>query len=127
MLWLCPKLHIYWAGVTDTLNTVFQVLIPLDPKQCLLNLLDELEWEPLTREAITRALFMARKLIMRHWISEEPPTVREWITALGSTLRMEKVIYQHRGCSGKFERLWDSWLGTPGLAPDDLVMDRILG
>ena len=70
---------------------------------------------------------MARKLIMLHWISEMPPTVREWITALGNTLRMEKVIYQHRGCSRKFERLWDLWLGTPGLAPNDLIMDRLLG
>lgn len=27
----------------------------------------------------------------------------------------------------RYERLWDPWLGVPGLAPSDLTMDRFLG
>lgn len=40
MLWRCPKLHVYWRGVIDVLSAVFQVQIPLDPRKCILNLLD---------------------------------------------------------------------------------------
>lgn len=126
MLWRCPILHVYWKGVTYTLGAVFRVSIPLDPRHCILNLLDELEWDSHVREALTRALFVACKLIMMHWRSEAPPSFKGWITALGNILKMEKIIYQHRGCSKKIEKLWEPWLGTNGLVPDDLVMDRLL-
>lgn len=101
--------------------------MPTDPKHCLLNVIDELGWEESTRVAITRVMFMARKLIMTHWISEEPPAHKEWINAIGELLQKEKIIYQHRGCPQKFEKIWGLWLNVPGLAPVDLVVGRLLG
>ena len=127
LLWRCPKLHPYWKGVVDTINRVFQVLLPTDPKRCLLLILEELEWEEGTKVAVIRSLFLARKLIMSHWIAEEPPSLKEWINIMGEMLRKEKVIYQHRGCSLKFEKLWGRWLDVPGMAPVDLVTGRLLG
>lgn len=91
----------------------------------MLNLLDEFEWENHTREAVNRTLFLACKMIMLHWKSETPPTVKVWVVAVGNTMRMEKRIYQHMGCSRKYEKLWDLWL--PDLAPADLTMDKLLG
>lgn len=41
MLWCCPKLHRYWTKVVDTVNTVFQVALPLDHKTGLLGILDD--------------------------------------------------------------------------------------
>lgn len=32
MLWQCPKLHRYWESVVDTLNSVLQTTIKLEPK-----------------------------------------------------------------------------------------------
>ncbi|PIO41169.1 hypothetical protein AB205_0205770, partial [Aquarana catesbeiana] len=90
LLWRCPKLHPYWKGVVDTVNRVFQVKLPTDPKHCLLNVLDELGWEEYTKVAVTKAIFLARKLIMKHWISEEPPALKEWINAVGEMLRKDK-------------------------------------
>ena len=85
------------------------------------------EWEEADREAIHRVLFQARKLIMVRWRAEAPPTLAEWINNIGMVLRMEKVVYQHRGNTHKFEKLWAKWLDVPGLALVDLVMDRLLG
>lgn len=53
--------------------SVFKVSLPLDPRACLLGALEEYDWEIYTREAIHRVLFYARKLIMIHWKSENPP------------------------------------------------------
>ena len=111
----------------STVNSTFGVALPQDPRACLLGALEEYEWEETDREAIHRVLFQARKLIMVHWRAEAPPTRAEWITNIGTMLRMEKLVYQHRGNAHKFERLWAKWLDVPGLAPVDLVMDRLLG
>ena len=40
-------------------------------------------------------------------------------------LRLEKLIYQRRGARGKFDSMWAPWLNVPGLAPVDLVYDRL--
>ena len=106
---------------------MFGISIPVDPRVCLLGVTEEYVEEMYTREAVQRALFQARKLIMVHWKSETPPTLREWTDKMGEMMRMEKLIYQHRGSNRKYENLWAPWLDTPGLSPVDLVMDRLLG
>ena len=127
LLWRCPKLHRYWSEVLATLNSVFQTSVPLDPLCCLLGVLEGSIAEETTRVAFARALFQARKLILIHWKSREPPSVKVWVQHVGKTLLMEKYIYQHRGNAGKFFRLWDPWLATPGLSPVELVQERLLG
>lgn len=69
LLWRCPKLHTYWAGVMTMVNSVFKVSLPQEPKGCLLGALEEYEWEVHIREAIHIVLFQARKQIMTHWKS----------------------------------------------------------
>lgn len=61
-------------------------------------------------------------------LGEEQSTItpEEWIAQMGATIRLEKFIFQHRGSGDKFDKLWSPWLDVPGLAPVDLVMDRIL-
>lgn len=64
---------------------------------------------------------------MIYWKSEDPSTIWEWIHNTGEVLRMEKLIYQHKGSTLIYERLWAPWLDVLGLAPGDLIMDRLLG
>ena len=127
LLWRCPKLHRFWRGVVDTLNSVFQVAVPLEPIYCLLGVLEGVVTEELTRMALNRALFQARRAILLNWKLEEPPTLKSWVMHMGRMLVMEKYVYQHRGNAGKFDRLWDAWLATPGLSPMELVQGRLLG
>lgn len=65
------------------------------------------------------------RLIHRHWKAVDPPTVTEWIAQIRDTLRLEKFIFQHKGRSGKFDKLWAPWLDTPGLSPVDLALDKL--
>lgn len=100
LLWRCPRLHLYWSGVIATINRVYQTTIPADPKPCILGMIDDIPIEDNFKQAIARALFQARKLILRRWKVIEPPTLKEWIAQMGDTIRLEKYIFQH-GRSGK--------------------------
>lgn len=126
LLWRCPKLHLYWSGVVTTINKAFQVTVPMDPKPCVLGILDDLQIEDNSEKAIARALFQARQLILRHWKGSDTPTLQEWTTQMADTLPLEKYIFQHQGRPGKFEAIWSPWLDTPGLCPVDLVLDILL-
>lgn len=57
LLWCCPKLYLYWSGVLQTLNMVFQVTVPSDPKHCIFGILDVLQLKKYHREAIAGDLF----------------------------------------------------------------------
>lgn len=116
LLWRCPNLHSYWVGVVTKVNSVFKISLPLDLRACLLGVIEKQDWEAHTKEAFHRVLFQAREWIMIHWKSEDPPKIREWVKNVGKVLRMEKLIYQHRGCTLKYERLWALWLDVMGLA-----------
>lgn len=61
--------------MVQRINSVFQVAIPIDPKVCLMGVVDEDDWEVCTREAVLRVLLQAHKQIMVHWKSEAPRTV----------------------------------------------------
>lgn len=121
-MWECPKLHCYWTGIVCTINSTFQIATPLDSKPCLLGILDEVIPDVQVREAVSRALFQARKLLLHHWISQSPPTIEIWLANMGITLQYEHLIYQHRGSSNWFSMIWGCWLAYPGLAPLNLVL-----
>lgn len=49
LIWQCPKLHLYWRGVITTINKVFPVQLPEEPKQCLLGTLLDLPVDDIPR------------------------------------------------------------------------------
>ena len=101
----------------DTINSIWHLQLPMDPKICLLGWLDGVGYSPDTLIAILRSLFLARKLIARKWLSAMAPTHTEWIVSVKESLVREQLTYKHRGNLGKFEKIWDPWLNTTGLAP----------
>lgn len=124
-LWRWPKLTRYWAEVVAAVNRIWNLSLKIDPKLCLLGWLDEELYT--SHFAITGVLFIARKLIAQKWLSNIPPLHKEWVAANNEVLLREELTYTHRGSPIKFERIWDTWLDIPGLAPLQLVQNRILG
>lgn len=117
----------YWKAVLNTINTIWNINLTRDPKLGLLGMLDEEQYTPHVHTAILRLLFLARKLIARKWLSPVPPTHAEWIREVNDTLVRENLTFQHRGAPQKCNSIWEPWLNTPGLAPLQLVQNRILG
>lgn len=58
--------------------------------------------------------------------STSSSSLKEWEDHMGTSLRQERVIYQHLGCPAIFDKIWRGWLDVPGLAPGDLIMDQFL-
>lgn len=56
LLWRCPKLHRYWDSIVRTINNIFHADVSLDPKPCLLGVLEEVIQDAYVREAVGRAL-----------------------------------------------------------------------
>lgn len=61
LLWRCPKLHRFWTGVVSMVNGAFKVTVPMDPKPCLLGIVDDILTGDDQKQAIARALFQACK------------------------------------------------------------------
>lgn len=57
LVWKCPKLHRYWSSVVTTVNTALQVSIPLDPKHCILSMLDATVTNRYAKEADTSLFY----------------------------------------------------------------------
>lgn len=125
MLWKCPKLMRYWLVVIGSINRIWNLTLAVGAKLCLLGWLDEELYTPHT--AILRVLFIAGKLIARKCLSALPPTYVEWVTGIYETLLREQLTYKHKGNLTKLENIWDAWLEDLGLAPLQLVQNRILG
>lgn len=78
MVWACPKLGPYWEGVTGVLNDIWDLKLSLDPMLLLLSYMGDVEGDRYTKLSVTFLLFYARREIMLHWKSAEPPTVSSW-------------------------------------------------
>lgn len=126
MFWHCPKLVRYWKGVLARITSVFTVPIDATPLTCILGHVEDLATGDEGKLAIARVLYMARKLIAQHWLDSSPPTIKEFEDKVNWLISMEKGIYLKRGTISKFEKIWSSWLDTPGLAPIQLTRDRVL-
>ena len=82
----------------------------LDPKMCLLGLLPELDADKHLLTFLHETLFLARKVVARVWMQALPPTVQCWKKEVNDALPYKKLIYVHRGCPLKYEKVWGRWL-----------------
>lgn len=101
-----------------TINSTFQLDISLDPKPCILAILEDVTSDVNIGEAVSRGLFQARKLILQHWTTQSLLTPEMWLTNMGVTLRYERLIYQHgaarlglirSGNAGWLLKFWPHW------------------
>lgn len=125
MLWKCPKLFRYWQYVLTTIAHVYQFPLPQDPVVCLLGALEIPSLSPGSHIAILRLIFIARKAIARLWITLRVPTGRQWVEQVNRLL-IRELTYQHRNVLKKSYTMWQPWLDTTGLGPNQLVIDNLL-
>lgn len=84
--------------------------VQLEPKVCVLGLLPDITIDKFSAIFLYETLFCARKLVARHWMRAIPPTFQDWIKVVNTSLPYKKVIYKHRGCPAKYNKIWDKWL-----------------
>lgn len=126
MIWKCPKLFRYWKEVLDTISEVYMIPLERTPVVCVLGGIDEELAPPPTCIALIRLLYIAKKLIAQWWITPRVPTRVQWIDSVNRLLIREKITYQRRKAPQKFLSIWQAWLDVPGLAPHQLIKDKLL-
>lgn len=84
LLWECPPIQAYWCDIQTLITSK---PMELSPQKCILNILPDYNnkgWEQLT-------MLTARRCIARHWIHQEPPTVKEVEKDLHKLFRLERM------------------------------------
>lgn len=87
--WRCPKLHLYWVGMLNTINSVFTPPFHSTPNRAFWAYWMTLNYRP-PQERWWLKLFQARRVILQNWKFSDPPSHKEWIQCMGGTLRLEK-------------------------------------
>lgn len=76
---------------------------------CVENIPDS-DIDKLTKIYLHETLFLARKIIARQRMRPLPPRINDWMIDKNNTLPYLKNIYINRGCSAKYNKIWDCWL-----------------
>lgn len=109
MMWACPVLQGFWAEVTAFLTAILHREVPLEPLVCLFGLLDEEVWQPHVRIMLRETLFFARKTIALKWMDRGSPRLHTWNNLVNKAVLCEKLVYLHRRCPAKFDKVWLPW------------------
>lgn len=81
--------------------------ITVQPKSYLLGIFPEPELDKFTKIFLHETLFSTRKVKARVWMRPTPPEFSQWIVEVNNTLPYKKLVYSHRGCPSKYEKIWD--------------------
>lgn len=111
MLFSCPNIQVFWWMVTERIGQILGKNIKPTPTLCILNKLDttikitsqKLRW-------LKVALTTAKRVILRHWKSQEIPSYEEWFLTLAETASFERLIYKINEKLQLFNETWDSFL-----------------
>lgn len=105
LIWSCPPIHHYWSQVIKFLHDHMGSPLMRCPRQCKLGLLPLPEEEKYLTIFLQETLFIARMQITQLWLRTISPTVQQWKRAVNLTLPYKKVLYSHRGCPDKFNKM----------------------
>lgn len=113
LLWQCPRIQPFWTQVLRFLHDTMGSPVTLQPKIWLLGILSDPEINKFNKTFLHETLFSAQKVIARVWMSPNPPEITHWIAEVNNTLPYKKLIYSHRGCPSKYDKIWDKWTKIP--------------
>lgn len=57
-----------------------------------------------------KLLCLARRCILKQWISDKPPTVTQWYQETYKVLPLERLTARMKGDDSLFERTWSAFL-----------------
>lgn len=86
LIWSCPKIQGYWAQVIKFTNDHMGVPVTKDYKQCLLFTDAKVYVKRSVRVFIDETLFLALKIIVKHWLTPKTPSLFDWTHSLSSSL-----------------------------------------
>lgn len=102
--WECPGISKFWSNIAHKLGKIFSGLFILGlPSKTLF--LSKSNFK-----LCDKLLLLARRCILKQWISERPPSVKQWLHETYSVLPLERLTARVKGDDELFERSWSAFL-----------------
>ena len=123
MFWSCPALVTYWSMIFKTLSEALNTDFQPNAAAAIFGITDR-------RHSIVRKSYknilafvtlLARRRILLHWKSKNPPKASLWMCDLMHFIQLEKIKYSLRGSRDKFYSTWDpvlKYIGKLKTIPD---------
>lgn len=109
MFWLCPSLMSYWSGIFRTLSEILDVSLQPSAATAIFGVIDGRY--PTMRKKhehiIAFTTLLARRQILLHWKSQNPPKLSLWLSDLMQFIQLEKIKYTLRGSRDEFFSVWN--------------------
>ena len=114
MFWSCGSLARFWGGIFEAISHVCDRTIDPCPIIAIFGVSSPDEQIcGHTANAVAFMTLLARRLILRQWKSEKPPSIKQWIKEVLSMIPLEKLRYSHRTtkhAKEKFIRTWSPFI-----------------
>ena len=101
----CPRLHPFWNGIFDAVNSAYNTNYDFDPLLALFGVSPG----PLNPRFINNVSFItlvARRLILLNWKNVRPPSLVRWYRETLSCIKLEKLRFTNKGCLSSFDTTW---------------------
>lgn len=107
--WSCPPILDYWKNISEWIKHITDTKIKLNAAARLIHI------NSFTiskyKKSLTRHLLTAAKtLILLHWKTTHPPSVKDWLDRVQYLYRMEEILAMKKENSENFIKIWQPWL-----------------
>lgn len=109
-LWSCPNIQGYWESVLLEIIKILKTHIDLDPLSLLLGLPNKHISNRHNRKLYNILTFCARKNILLHWTSNNPPTVSGWRKLILEHIPLDFLTWLAHSKIDIFNRIWKPFL-----------------
>lgn len=109
--WECHLIARFWSNVAQELSKIFSLKVRKDSGLFILSLPSKtLSLSRTDFKLCDKLLFLARRCILKQWISDKPPTVTQWYQEAYKVLPLERLTARMKGDDNWFEGTWSAFL-----------------
>ena len=109
IFWDCPAIQSYWREVVSEINTVMGFETELNFTNIYLGNISS-ELCTADKYLLKILLVASKKALTKKWLTQTPPTKREWTAIVQDIFEMEKLTFSVRLCMDKFCTYWLKWI-----------------
>lgn len=106
IFWDCPILIPFWQGVIREIQNILKCNLTLDMVHCVIGVAPNECFKKEEVKMIQLLLLVAKKMITKHWLKVQPPTLQQWQEGLKRVYCMEKITAQLHLNTEHFIDIW---------------------
>ena len=111
MFWGCTSLAPFWTNIFNAFSSICHITIEPNPITAIFGVPnDDVPITSPQANFIAFSSLIARRLILRNWKSDKPPTFTGWVKDVLSFIPLEKLRYDRFKSRQKFLKAWSPFI-----------------